>query len=244
MSRWAPRSTFTSRAPRAGRRRWRAPLAALAAGLLAQGAGAQTAADSEVRAALRARVLELEAGLVKTPALYLVLDPAAHILDVRSRGLVLDTVALREVSLLHYRPLLAGGNHPHPEVPGIWTVIEGPGDAYREVIAPDALKAYVPEEERAQESAAATADKELPVPPSQYFVKLANGWQLGVFDREPRTGFFARFAQAVEGGWKRLLGRPRPTPPVVALAMAADDARRLHHVFRTDLALLVLPATE
>lgn len=218
-------------------------LAAAVTALLA--GGIATAAETRIAGAaapLRARVLELEAGLVKTPALYLVLDPAAGKLEVRSRGLVLDTVPVQEVRVLHYRPLLGGGRHPQPEVPGIWTVIEGPGDTYREVIAPDALKPYVPEEERVEEAAA--PDKELPVPPSRYFVKLANGWQLGVFDREPQTGFFGRFLQAVEGGWKRLLGRQRPSPPVVALSMAPDDARRIHHVFRSDLAVLVLPGGE
>lgn len=221
-------------------------LAAAVAVLLAGGiaTAAETPAGAGAAAPLRARVLELEAGLAKTPALYLVLDPAAGQLEVRSRGLVLDAVPVQEVRVLHYRPLLGGGRHPQPEVPGIWTVIEGPGDTYREVIAPDALKPYVPEEERAEETAAAAPDKELPVPPSRYFVKLANGWQLGVFDREPQTGFFARFLQAVEGGWKRLLGRSRASPPVVALAMSPDDARRIHHVFRTDLAVLVLPAGE
>jgi hypothetical protein len=218
-----------------------AALTALLAGGFAN--AAETRPDAGTAAPLRARVLELEAGLVKTPALYLVLDPAAGKLEVRSRGLVLDTVPVEEVRILHYRPLLGGGGHPQPEVPGIWTVIEGPGDTYREVIAPDALKPYVPEEERVEETAAAP-DKELPMPPSSYFVKLANGWQIGVFDREPQTGFFARFLQSVEGGWKRLLGRQRPSPPVVALAMAPDDARRIHHVFRTDLAVLVLPAGE
>ena len=102
-----------------------AALAALLAGGIAT--AAETPSGAGPAAPLRARVLELEAGLVKTPALYLVLDPAAGKLEVRSRGLVLDTVPVEEVRVLHYRPLLGGGRHPQPEVPGIWTVIEGPG---------------------------------------------------------------------------------------------------------------------
>lgn len=191
---------------------------------------------------LAARALELEADLVKTPALYLVLDSGQRRLEVRSRGVVLDQVALESVALLHYRPLIGRGHPEVPDAPSVLTVVEGPGDSYRDVIAPDALKPYVPEDERTEEEVAADPKKELPIPPSSYFVKLANGWQLGIFDRPPATHFFARYVQSIESGWKRLLGRPRDTPPVISLAMAPDDARRLHHVFRTDLALLVLPA--
>jgi hypothetical protein len=210
---------------------------ALASALLAVAGSLPAAADDSVRA----RAVELEASLVKTPALYVVLDAAERKLEVRSRGLILDSVPLQVVTLLHYRPLFGSGDEPAPEVPAIWNVIEGPGDTYRDVIAPEALKPYVSEDER-EEEAVSTAKKEPPVPPSQYFVKLANGWQLGIFDRVPRTGFFPRLAQAVGAGWKRLRGQNQTTPPVVALAMTADDARRIHHVFRTDLALLVLPA--
>ena len=59
----------------------------LATALLLLSAGAAQAASPE---ALRARTLELEAGLAKTPAIYLFVDPAQKVLEVRSRGMALD----------------------------------------------------------------------------------------------------------------------------------------------------------
>jgi hypothetical protein len=212
----------------------------LAAALLLLGASAAHAAASPE--ALRARTLEIEAGLAKTPAIYLYLDPARKLLEVRSRGMALDRVELQEVTTLHHNPLFGGGDPQPLEIPGVWTVDQGPGDLSREVIAPEALKPYVPEDEREEETAATSTtqgSKPIPDAPSQYFVPLTNGWALAVLDRSPRTSFYHRFAQAVKNGWNDLFGEDAPHPPLVALSMSAADAQRMHHVFRSQLPVLV-----
>jgi hypothetical protein len=189
--------------------------------------------------AVRARTVEIEAGLAKTTAIYLFLDPARRVLEVRSRGMTLDSAALQSVTMLHHHPLFGSDDQPEPEVPGVWTVDQGPGDLSREVIAPEALKPYVPEEERQQTAALPQAAKPIPLPPSRYLVPMTNGWSLAVLDQAPRTGFFHRYAQAVKDGWSRLRGQAAKRPPLVALTMTAADAQRFHHVFRSQLPVVV-----
>lgn len=189
--------------------------------------------------ALRARTLEIEATLAKTPAIYLYLDPGRKLLEVRSRGLALDRVELQAVTILQHHPLFGGSPAPGPEVPGVWTVDQGPGDESREIIAPDALKPYVPEDEREETNTDPQAAKPIPDPPSQYLVPLTNGWALAVLDRTPRADFFHRYAQSIKDGWLRLRGAAPPRPPLVALSMSAEDARRMHHVFRSQLPVVV-----
>ncbi len=209
----------------------------LAAALFLFGASAGHAAASPE--ALRARTLEIEAGLAKTPAIYIYLDPAKKLLEVRSRGMALDRVELQGVTTLHHHPLF-GGADPQPlEIPGVWTVDQGPGDLSREVIAPEALRPYVPEDEREETETTSQDNKPVPDAPSQYFVPLTNGWALAVLDRAPRSSFYHRFAQAVKNGWNDLFGEDSPHPPLVALSMSAADAQRMHHVFRSQLPVLV-----
>jgi hypothetical protein len=204
--------------------------------LLLAGAAAARAASADL---LRARSLELEAGLAKTKAIYLYLDPGQRVIEVRSRGMTLDRAALQSVMMLHHHPLFGRDDQPEPEVPGLWTVDQGPGDLSREVIAPEALKPYVPEDQRQDESSTPQAAKPVPPPPSQYLVPLTNGWSLVVLDREPRAGFLHRYSQAVKDGWARLRGTPIVRPPLVALTMSSADAQRFHHVFRSQLPVLV-----
>ena len=188
----------------------------------------------------RARTLDLEAGLAKSPALYFFLDPAAQVLEVRARGLVLDRVPVVSLHVLHHHPFLGSGSTPAPEVPAVWKVKDGPGDFAREVIAPEALRPYQPEEER-QASADRDEDDEkpIPTPPTAYQVPLTNGWALAILDREPRTSFLRRFAQAVRAGWRDIFGPEPSRAPLVAVVVAPDDARRIHHVFRSDTPVLV-----
>jgi hypothetical protein len=189
--------------------------------------------------AVRAHTLEIEAGLAKTPAIYLFLDPARRVLEVRSRGMTLDSAGLQSVTMLHHHPLFGSDEQPDPEVPGVWTVDQGPGDLSREVIAPEALKPYVPEEERQENPTTPQAAKPIPPPPSRYLVPMTNGWSLAVLDQPPRTGFLHRYAQAVKDGWARLRGKAVTRPPLIALTMTAADAQRFHHVFRSQLPVLV-----
>jgi hypothetical protein len=43
----------------------------------------------------------------------------------------------------------------------------------------------------------------------------------------------------VKDGWVRLWSDGEDHPPAIALAMAAEDARRLHHLLRSGTSILV-----
>jgi len=199
-------------------------------------------------AALRLRMAELESALARKPAPYLVLEPAGPRLVVKSRGLVLSTVPIREIHRLAFRPLFGGEEPPALVAPTVWTVTQGPGDTDRETIAPTTLKPYSEEEEMAEPTSAAPPGA-TPTPkpgdkdkPSTYRVALDNGWQLFLVDERPRLGWFRRFAAAVRDGWQRLKGEEPSHPPLVALVVDPEEARGLHHLFRSGTEILVAPA--
>ena len=77
--------------------------------------------------------------------------------------------------------------------------------------------------------------------PTTYRVRLDVGWQLLVTSEAPRLGFGRRLVAAVRDGWQRMRGEEPAHPPLVALVVAPEDARRLHHIFRTGTRMLVLP---
>lgn len=183
-------------------------------------------------------VAELEAGLVASPAPYLFLDPVRSVLEVRSRGVVLDSIPLQQVTMLRHTALFGTYDAPRLPLPALWQVAESPGDFSRETIAPEALRPFNPDEvEKAQ--GVKTTKPASPLPPSSYRVKLDNGWELAVLDEVPRTTFFARFAQAIKNGWAHLHGESHVHPPLVAITVTPDDARRIHHLFRLKTTLLV-----
>ena len=189
------------------------------------------------------RAVEIEAELAKQPRLYLVLEPRARKLRVKARGMELASVNVRELALLRFSPLFGDSAAPPLEVPGVWTVREGPGDTDRETIAPTSLRPYS-EEDEMEEPAAAPAPEKKPgetEKPSSYRVALDNGWQLYLVNHPPRAGFLRRFAAAVRDGWLRVFGSDPAHPPLVALVVSPEDARRLHHLFRTGMPILVDP---
>ncbi len=181
---------------------------------------------------------ELEAGLVASKDVYLFLDPVRSVLQVKSRGVVLDTIPLLHVTMLRHTPLVGTYSAPRLPLPALWLVAESPVDSTREVIAPEVLRKFNPDEvEKAQ--GVKTTKPQSALPPSSYSIKLDNGWELAVLDEVPVTHFFARFVQAVKNGWAHLHGESHEHPPLVAITVAPDDARRLHHLFRLKTALLV-----
>lgn len=211
---------------------------ALAAPLSAAGLAPET----------RLQLAELETALARKPAPYLVLEPVAPRLLVKSRGLVLSTVPVREIRRLAFQPLFGGEEPPALVAPTVWTVTQGPGDTDRETIAPTTLKPYSEEEEMA-EPTPAPAPGATPTPkpedrdkPSSYRVALDNGWQLFLVNEPPRLGWFRRVGAAVRDGWQRLLGEEPSHPPLVALVVDPEEARGLHHLFRTGTEILVAPA--
>jgi hypothetical protein len=195
-----------------------------------------------------ARRLEMEATLARTTRLYLVLDAARQRVEIKARGVVLDQAPLRDLAVLHHQPLWGGGPPPVPPLPAVWKVAAGPGDFSREIISPESLRPYVPEEEREDAEAASGKEPDAIVPstPATYRVRLDAEWDLAIVDRSPHPGFLARYAQAVRQGWALLGGAPVERRPLIAVSLDPEDARRLHHVFRTELPVLVIvpdPAT-
>jgi hypothetical protein len=195
----------------------------------------------------RLRTVELETELAKQPAIYFVLDSAASRLVVKARATELATVPIAEIRRLVFAPIFGAAAAPPPlPAPAVWTVVEGPGDTDRETIAPTTLRPYSESEEEEEEPpAAAPASPAKPAgesegKPTTYRVRLDVGWQLLVTSEPPELGFGRRLVAAVRDGWQRLRGEEPSHPPLLALVVAADDARRLHHVFRTGTRILVL----
>jgi len=211
--------------------------------VVASALGATLGADEDLR---RLHAVELETALAKEASVYLVLDPGIRQLAVRVRATEVATVELSEVSRLVFEPLFGSVDPPRLEAPAVWTVLEGPGDTDRETIAPTTLRPYSDEEE--EEETPATGSPAKPKPgdeakPSSYRVRLDVGWQLLITDEAPRLGWARRLAASIRDGWLRLRGDEPRHPPLVALVMSSDDARRLHHLFRSGLKILVLATT-
>jgi len=219
-------------------RRFLSALACFSSSLLTVAVAARADSPAE-----RLRLAELESELARKPDLYLVLDPAAGRLEVRGRGIALISVELRETSVLVFRPLFGRSESPALEAPAIWTVREGPGDTDRETIAPTTLRPYSQEEEMEEPVTGGPEKKpeEIEKEPATYRVGLDNGWQLLLADRPPSFGWIRRFFASVRDGWLRLRGHAPRHPPLVALVVAPEDARRLHHLFRTGRSILVAP---
>lgn len=188
--------------------------------------------------------IEIEAALAQAPDLYVLVDPTEGTLEVRSRGISLDTFAITRSEVLYKSGVFAGGTPPHFPAPSLWRVQKTPDDAIREVVAPASLKKYVPEDEREAEpttGAPVAKPRQETQPPTSYRIALNDGWDLAILGELPARGFFVRLAEAARNGWSRLLGRPSSHPPTLALVLAAEDSRRLHHVFREGLPVLLSP---
>ena len=102
-------------------------------------------------------------------------------------------------------------------------MVEGPGDTDRETIAPTTLRPYSEADE--EEEPPATATPGAPAKPG------------GEVAGKPTT-----YRVRLDVGWQRLRGEEPSHPPLIALVVAPDDARRLHHIFRTGTRILVLTA--
>ncbi len=191
--------------------------------------------------------LEMEAALAKRPAVYLLLDPQRRVLEVKSRGTALDTVRLTGIEIISQQPVMRRTDVSHPPFPAVWTVEQGAGDSDREVVAPTELKPAptMGEEEAEDEAASTSAGEPTPTPtpavqmPVSYRSRLDNGWDLWVTDSLPPQSRFQTFLAAIRDGWKRLRGLGEDHIPAITLAMADEDARRIHHLLRTGMPILV-----
>jgi hypothetical protein len=218
---------------------------------IAAGAPAATPAGTPDSAALvRLRAVEFETALAREPKIYLVLDPSARHLDIKSRAMILERVEIEALGLLEFEPLFSKAESPELSAPTVWKVTQGPGDTDRETIAPVELRPYSEEEEKVEPAPAAPAGgAAAPAPkkpdettiPSSYRATLDNGWQLYVTGEAPQSTFFRRFVASVRDGWKRLRGEEPEHPPLITLVVAPAAAQRLHHLFRSGTEILVLP---
>ncbi len=220
----------------------RSALASICTSLLATAALAGDVPPDPARVA----TLELEVSLAKKPLVYLVLDPPRRTLEVRSRGLVLDSVPITGIEVVSQGPLLGSAASGEVRAPALWTIVSGAGDTDREVIAPAELKPIPPggeeeeEEPAARPSASPTpTSTPIPEPPVSYRARLDTGWDVWVCTELPPDGVWQRFVAAVRDGWERLRGGGEDHPSAVAVAMHPDDARRLHHLMRTGTTILV-----
>ena len=214
---------------------------------------ATPAATPEPAALLRLRTAEFETALAREPKIYLVLDPRARHLDIKSRAMVLERVELDALLLLEFEPLFSRAESPELSAPTLWKVTQGPGDTDRETIAPVELRPYSEEEEKVEPAAPAPAGnagaiaapaKKKPdetAIPTSYRATLDNGWQLYVTTEPPQSTFFRRFAASVRDGWQRLRGAAPQHPPLITLVARPAAVQRLHHLFRSGTEILVLP---
>ena len=225
-------------------RRW--ALASFCTSALCASASGAAAGDAPPRPA-QVAAIALELPLARRPEVYLVLDPTSRQLDVKVRGVSLDRVSLAGIELVVHAPLLGGRPPSPPPLPTVWRVVEGPGDTDREYIAPAELRPYRPDGyDDAQPGAGARSGAPpptatpLPEAPAAYRARLDNGWDLWITDRLPPQGFLPRAWAAVRDGLQRVRGRGSRLSPAIALAMAKEDAMRLHHLMRSGMAILVV----
>jgi hypothetical protein len=193
----------------------------------------------------RVAALELEAGLAKRPTVYLLLDPQRRVLEIKARGAVLDSVQLTGIEIMTQQQLLTHDLPTNPPIPTVWTIKQGPGDTDREMIAPAEL-VPAPKDDVEEEPTPAPASAQptptptpVPLPSVSYRARLTNGWDLWITDRLPPQDFLGAFLAAVRDGWRRLRGLAEDHPPAVTLAMAHEDARRIHHLIRSGTEILV-----
>jgi hypothetical protein len=192
---------------------------------------------------------ELEAQLARKPHIYLVIDPPARRLEIRARGVILDTIRLSGgVEVVRQHPLLHEGRPETLHAPTLLTITHGPGDAAREIIAPQSLVPYSEDAEAAEPvvdtSGVSATPTPVPDPPLSYRAELDNGWDLWVCESLPSEGLLARFRDAVRDGLKRLLGKGSEERTALAIAVSRADAQRIFHLLTTDRAILVTTASE
>jgi len=194
----------------------------------------------------RVAALDMEAGLARRPSVYLLLDPQRRVLEVRSRGTALDSVTLTGIEIVSQQPVMRMGALSHPPFPAVWTIEQGDGDSDREIVAPTELKPAPKmgeEEEDTSSSAAPGAPTPTPtpavLPPVSYRSRLSNGWDLWVTDALPPQSRLQTLLAAIRDGWRRLRGLGEDHVPAITLAMADEDARRVHHLLRTGMPILV-----
>ena len=240
--------------------RWGAPLlGALLLGLLL---GAGSAAAAGKKNAPAAAPQSPEKALADLGTIYILVDQQAMVAQIKIRGITLELLPLKFLGFLDYR---ASGQMAAPDrkvqLPAVFTVEEDATAVYRKYIAPEELitveEAEKLEAERAAAAKAAAEEAKArgevhepakakgeppaePEPPSDYRIRLNEGWSLAVSTEVPDFSWQGKLKHAFEDGLKRLRGEKLETPQLLGLTLSADDARRIHRLLRPGLQILVI----
>lgn len=196
-----------------------------------------------------ARNFAAEIELARSPEVYLVIEPATCTLQVKARGVLLQSMPLRRVAALGYRRTFERAPLPVLELPRLFEVTEEAAGGERPIVSPPALVSL----RDGVESSAAPLPEEVekPAAPASYQVAMGAEWRLRVEDGTSSLGLPAALGATLAEGWRRLaalrISQPPPAGPPFRLALDLDpeDARNLHHLLvpGTRMLLLALPST-
>lgn len=196
--------------------------------------------------------LELVLAAARQPLPYLLVMPGEARAEVQVRGLDLDSVPLRAVAVVAPRGRYAdcsaaaappvaftvGGDAAQPLrrrfEPG--ELVDGDAAA---TTGGEGASGAAEEVTQAADSAEAAPLAASP-PAASYAVALEDGWRLVVGQRVAVASVWSRLGASLRRGLGRLFGAPAPSCEL-QLAAAADDARRLQHLLRPGVQILVLP---
>lgn len=179
----------------------------------------------------------------------MLIDPTTRTLEVKARGISLDTIGLSDLALLSEQPIFGRRKDSSIKLPVVWTIAHGVPGLGRRMIAPAKLRPYsetTGEASGPQSLAAASAEakkheRESNELPTHFRAGFENGWVLQVGSEIAASSFWHRFLATVADGWQRLFQPPQDRPPVLALAMEPDDARSIQHLVRPGLKILIGP---
>lgn len=183
--------------------------------------------------------LELEAKLASKPDLYVVIDLGERTFKVKSRGVELSSLGFGEAAFLAHEHSGANTTEPVP-VPSVLLIAGRAPAGERRVILPQELRPYDEEEEGTSALPAPKPGERLHKTPTEYRVRLENGWWLQVSQISPvPPPGFESFKQRVRQGWDNLLGGRSEEPNLLSLVLPPEDAQRIHHLFRPGRSILV-----
>lgn len=221
--------------------RW--AVAFFSSSLLIAGALGIRAAESSKTPATPGEVLalELEAKLASKPDLYVLVDLTDKTFTIKSRGVALASIELSAADFLSHKH--SGANVVDAVgVPAIWLIAGRAPAGERRVILPRELRPYSEEDEGGSALPAPKPGERLHKTPTEYRVRLENGWWLEVAQSSPiPPPGFESFKHRVRQGWENLLGGRADEPNLFSLLLPADQAQRIHHLFRPGRAILVTP---
>jgi hypothetical protein len=183
----------------------------------------------------------LEFELARGRGLYLVVEGERGALSIRARGMELEAVPLREIRAVWQQVEGDPGLPSTLEAPQVWRIAEGPEDEWRRVVAPEVLVPYVEDAEALPEASPVAPSPTPPPPrPAWFSVTTDSAWRIAVAPAVEAVAPLGWWRRVVRG-WRELAGATTPpfSPTLVLVVDEADDARRLVHLFRPGMPILV-----